>query len=70
MTKPKVILILMNMWYNQICFKDSADRRIQLIRFINFYNTVKPYKGLKKELREGLCLKGIRFCVISHKYFL
>lgn len=28
------------------CFKDSADRRLQLILFINFYNTVKPHKSL------------------------
>jgi len=32
--------------YSQISFKDSADRRIRLLRFINFYNTVKPHKGL------------------------
>ncbi|WP_416362366.1 integrase core domain-containing protein [Nitrosomonas sp.] len=24
----------------------SVDRRIQLFRFINFYNTVKPHKSL------------------------
>jgi len=31
---------------SQTCFKDGANRRIQLIRFINFYNTVKPHKIL------------------------
>ena len=42
----RVIRTLMDMWHNQICFKDSADRRVQLVRFINFYNTVKPLKSL------------------------
>ncbi len=37
---------LMDLWLRQISFKDIADRRIQLVRFINFYNTVKPHKGL------------------------
>jgi len=36
----------MDMWHGQISFKDNADRRIQLLHFINFYNTVKPHKGL------------------------
>ena len=36
----------MDMWHRQISFKDSADRRIKLVRFINSYNTVKPHKGL------------------------
>ena len=44
----QVIRTLMDMWHSQTCFKDSADRRIQLVRFINFYNTVKPHKGLNK----------------------
>jgi len=42
----RVIRTLMDMWHYQISFKDSADRRIQLFRFINFYNTVKPHKSL------------------------
>jgi transposase InsO family protein len=42
----RVIRTLMEMWHNQFTFKDSADRRLQLIRFINFYNTVKPHKSL------------------------
>ncbi|MBL0009902.1 MAG: hypothetical protein IPP22_00545 [Nitrosomonas sp.] len=35
----RVICTLMDMWHSQARFKD-ADRHIQLIRFINFYNTV------------------------------
>jgi len=42
----RVIRALMDMWNHQISFKDNADRHIQLVRFINFYNTVKPHKGL------------------------
>lgn len=42
----RVIRTLMDMWHNPTCFKDSADRHIQLARFINFYNTVKPHKSL------------------------
>ncbi len=42
----RVIRTLMDMWHSQIPFKDCADRRIQLFRFINFYNTVKPHKSL------------------------
>ncbi|WP_350115988.1 integrase core domain-containing protein [Nitrosomonas sp.] len=37
---------MIDMWHSKIHFKDSADRRIQLLRFINFYNTVKPRKSL------------------------
>jgi hypothetical protein len=36
----------MDMWHHQYVFKDNRDRFIQLTRFINFYNNVKPHKGL------------------------
>ena len=39
----------MDMWHSQTYFKDCADRRIQLFRFINFYNTVKPHKSLNND---------------------
>ncbi|WP_350150107.1 integrase core domain-containing protein [Nitrosomonas sp.] len=42
----RVIRTLMDMWHSQISFKDCADRRILLSRFINFYNTVKPHQSL------------------------
>ncbi|WP_371264353.1 integrase core domain-containing protein [Nitrosomonas oligotropha] len=42
----RVIRTLMDMWHSKIHFKDCADRHIQLLRFINFYNTVKPHKSL------------------------
>lgn len=36
----------MDMWYIQISFKDSADRRIQLARFINSTILSNPHKDL------------------------
>ena len=42
----RVIRTLMEMWHGQTEFKDGVDRQLQLGRFINFYNTVKPHKGL------------------------
>jgi transposase InsO family protein len=42
----RAIRTLMEMWHHQHIFKDSQDRQLQLGRFINFYNTVKPHKGL------------------------
>lgn len=42
----RVIRTLMEMWHNKIDFKDSDHRKQELNRFINFYNTVKPHKGI------------------------
>lgn len=39
-------MFLTVMWHRKTEFKDNADRQLQLGRFINFYNTVKPHKGL------------------------
>jgi len=36
----------MEMWHEREIFTDSVDRQSKLRRFINFYNTVKPHKGL------------------------
>jgi len=41
-----VIRTLMEMWHTQEQFKDRKQRQISLLRFINFYNTVKPHKGI------------------------
>ena len=45
----RVIRTLMEMWHHQHEFKDSEDRKIELNRFINYYNTVKPHKGLNNK---------------------
>ena len=42
----RVIRTLMEMWHQQEIFKDRNNRHISLLRFINFYNTVKPHKGI------------------------
>ncbi len=42
----RVIRTLMEMWYYQQSFTDREDRKRSLARFINFYNTVKPHKGI------------------------
>lgn len=42
----RVIRTLMEMWHQKEEFKDREDRKAKLKRFLNFYNTVKPHKGL------------------------
>lgn len=42
----RVIRTIMEMWHNQTTFKSSAHRKQELIRFVNYYNTVKPHKGI------------------------
>lgn len=43
----RVIRTSMDMWYRKIEFKNRNRRRLDLIRFVNFYNTVKPHKGIE-----------------------
>jgi transposase InsO family protein len=42
----RVIRTIMEMWHNKHRFKSSAHRKKELIRFIHFYNGVKPHKAL------------------------
>ncbi len=42
----RVIRTLMEMWHQQEMFRDRKSRQISLMRFINFYNKVKPHKGI------------------------
>jgi len=42
----RVIRTLMEMWHAKIEFKNRKHRKKELIRFLNFYNTVKPHKGI------------------------
>ena len=42
----RVICTLMEMWHGQDQFRDRKQRQVSLLRFINFYNTVKPHKGI------------------------
>jgi transposase InsO family protein len=42
----RVIRTLMDMWHNKTKFNSRAHRKTELIRFVNWYNTVKPHKGI------------------------
>jgi len=41
----RVIRTLMEQWHH-VKFKDRSDRNRQLCRYINYYNSVKPHKGI------------------------
>lgn len=45
----RVIRTLMEMWHNKTEFKSRQHRKTELIRFINYYNTVKPHKGIDNQ---------------------
>jgi len=42
----RVIRTIKQMWYRKTRFKNRNHRRKELIRFVNYYNTVKPHKGI------------------------
>jgi len=42
----RVIRTLMDMWCRKTKFKSRVHRKQELIRFVNYYNTVKPHKGI------------------------
>lgn len=42
----RVIRTLLSMWHRKTLFKSRAHRKQELVRFINWYNTVKPHKGI------------------------
>ena len=42
----RVIRTLMDMWHRKNHFKNRNHRKLELIRFVNYYNTVKPHKGI------------------------
>lgn len=44
-----VIRTIMEMWYDRQDFLDREDRKRSLARFVNFYNTVKPHKGIDNQ---------------------
>jgi transposase InsO family protein len=45
----RVIRTIMEMWHEKTTFISRDDRQKQLARFINFYNTVKPHKGIDNQ---------------------
>jgi transposase InsO family protein len=42
----RVIRTILEMWHDKTTFKSRAHRKQELIRFVNYYNTVKPHKGI------------------------
>lgn len=42
----RVIRTIFQMWHSKTKFKSSVHRKQELIRFVNYYNTVKPHKGI------------------------
>lgn len=42
----RVIRTIMEMWHEKTHFVSSAHRKTELIRFVNYYNTVKPHASL------------------------
>ena len=43
----RVIRTLMEMLYDKTKFNSSAHRKNELKRFVNYYNWVKPHKGIE-----------------------
>lgn len=43
----RVIRTLMEMWHTKYVFKTREERHISLRRFVNWYNTAKPHKGIE-----------------------
>ncbi len=42
----RVIRTILEMWHNKTEFKSRVHRQQELVRFVNYYNTVKPHKGI------------------------
>jgi len=42
----RVIRTLLEQWHQKTVFKSRQHRKTELIRFVNWYNTVKPHKGI------------------------
>jgi len=45
----RVIRTIFQMWHNVKQFSSKEKRRINLIRFVNFYNTVKPHSEIANQ---------------------
>jgi transposase InsO family protein len=43
----RVIRTLIESWHEKTVFKNREHRKKELIRFVNYYNTVKPHKGIE-----------------------
>jgi transposase InsO family protein len=46
MEAERFIKTIMDLWHNKTHFSSSTHRKNELRRSINFYNGVKPHKGI------------------------
>jgi transposase InsO family protein len=42
----RVIKTIMELWHEKTRFDSSAHRKTELSRFLNYYNGVRPHKGI------------------------
>jgi len=45
----RMIRTLMDMWHSKTEFKSREHRKKELIRFVNYYNMVKPHSGIDNQ---------------------
>jgi len=45
----RVLRTIKEMWYDKTRFNSRAHRQQELTRFVNYYNTVKPHKGINNQ---------------------
>jgi transposase InsO family protein len=48
----RVIRTIMELWHQKTKFNSSAHRKTELIRFVNFYNGVRPHRSLNNQTPE------------------
>ena len=72
-TKIRGTPLIRYMWYRKTEFKSRVHRKQELIRFVNYYNTVKPHKGinnltpLEKLIELFLPQRTVNNAAISYK---
>lgn len=45
----RMIRTILEMWHEKTVFKSRVHRKQELIRFVNWYNTVKPHQGINDQ---------------------
>ena len=53
------------MWHQQIMARDAHHRQVELVRFINFYNAVKPHKGLNNATPYEILMTNFNQALLS-----
>ncbi|WP_369862050.1 integrase core domain-containing protein [Francisella philomiragia] len=55
----RVIRTILEMWHDKTIFSSEEQRRTELRRFLNFYNTVKPHKGIDNRAFPKKCVNSL-----------